>query len=96
MNDRESTVLVAVQQALLGEVSARLRAVSVSWSDTSIHFDCYFDGEVDDEDRDSMACVDTELVAMFPETHTITHTIVRLDHPEPLPQKNLRVFRRRE
>ena len=96
MNDRERQILVAVQPALLGDVSARLRAVSVSWSDTSIHFDCYFNGEVDEEDRDSMACVDTELVAMFPETHTIAHPVVRLDHPEQLPQENLRVLQRRE
>jgi hypothetical protein len=96
MTDRRSSVLLAIHAALLGEISPALRAVSVSWTDTSIHFDCYFDGEVGDEDRDSMSCVETELIAMHPETHVITHEIHRMDYPAPLPQTAERVFRRRE
>ena len=96
MSDREREVLLAMQMALLDEVSDRVRAVSVSWTDTTIHFDSYFDGEIADDDRESMACVDTELVAWFPESHTITHTVHRLDYPQRLPQDNRRVFSRRE
>jgi hypothetical protein len=94
--DRRSSVFLAMQVALLGEVSSELRAVSVSWSETSIHYDCYFDGEVGDENRDSMSCVETELIAMYPETHVITHEIHRIDYPVPLPQTAERVYRRRE
>lgn len=96
MNDRKHIVLVAIQQALLGEVSARLRCVSLSWEDTSVHFDCYFDGEIDDRDRDSMSYVETELMAAFPATHAITHAVHRLDYPAPLPQDHIRAFSRRE
>ena len=34
-------VLLAMQQALPGEVSERLRAVEVSWTETRIHFNGY-------------------------------------------------------
>ena len=93
---RGATVLLEIQQALLGEVSRNLRAVIVSYSDEAIHFDCYFDGKIDEEDIDSIQCVDTELVAAFPETETITHSLHRLDDPAPIPQKGIWVYRRRE
>lgn len=95
-DDRRSSVLLAIQAALLGEVSSKLRAVSASWTETNIHFDCYFDGDVSDEDRDSMSCVETELLAMYPESHSVSHDIHRVDYPAPLPQTPERVFRRRE
>ncbi len=69
MSNRKQTVLVSLQQALLGEVSERLRAVTVSYDDKSVHFDCIYDGEIRDDDHESMSCVETELIALFPETH---------------------------
>jgi hypothetical protein len=96
MNDRKHQVLVAVQQALLGEVSARLRAVTVAYDKKSIHFECYYDKEITDSDRDAMSCVETELMAIFPETHTITHNIQRKDYPEPIPKEMTWTFFRKE
>ena len=66
--DRKQEVLVAVQQALLGEVSPHLRAVTVDFDATNLWLKCYYDGEVDDVDRESMSQVETELVAYFPAT----------------------------
>jgi hypothetical protein len=96
LDTRTAEVLVELQQALLGEVSERLRAVSVRYDDHSLHFDCFFDGEILEGDIESMSCVETELLAAFPETDKITHTVIRLDAPEPLPQTDIRVYRRRE
>ena len=96
MNDRKCEVLVAVQQALLGEVSARLRAVTVSYDDKSIHFDCYYDGDITDEDREAMSCVETELMAVFPETHSVTHSVQRKDYPNPIPKETTWAFFRKE
>lgn len=87
---------MAVQLALLGEISARLRAVAVSYDNSSIHLDCYYDGEILDEDRDSMSCVETEVLAVFPETHTTTHTLHRRDFPEPIPKDVAWVYARKE
>lgn len=96
MNDRNCEVLVAVQQALLGEVSARLRAVTVSYDDKSIHLDCYYDGDITDEDREAMSCVETELMAVFPETHSVTHSVQRKDYPSPIPKETAWAFFRKE
>ena len=94
--ERELEVLVAMQQALLGEVSNKLRAVYVSWTDSSVHFDCYFDGEIDEIDVESMWIVDTEILAAFPEAHQITHAVHRWDYPKPIPVGRMCVFSRRE
>lgn len=96
MNNRRYQVLVGVQQALLGEVSAHLRAVTVSYDDTSIHLDCYYDGEITDDDREAMSCVETELMAVFPETHTVTHSVQRRDYPDPIPKETIWAFFRKE
>ena len=86
-----------MQRALLGEIPPKLRMVSVSWTDTSIHFDCFFDGEVSDDDAESMSLVETELMAKYPETHKITHAVHRWDFPQRFPPGDgVRVFRRRE
>jgi len=96
MNNRKQSVLVALQQALLGEVSTRLRAVTVSFDESSIHFEAIFDGAVGEDDRESMSCVETELMALFPSAHVITHAVRRSDFPEPIPQDKVWAFYRKE
>lgn len=96
MNDRGQIVLLALQQALLGEVSERLRAVTVSYDDTSVHFDCIYDGDIRDEDRESMSCVETELMALFPQAHRITHKVTRSDYPNLIPKNRIWVYHRKE
>jgi hypothetical protein len=93
---RRCDVLLALQHALLGEVPAQLRAVTVSYDDTSIMFQSYFDGAITDEDRESMSLVETELMAAFPSTHTIGHDIIRLDVPALVPKDRTWVYHRKE
>lgn len=88
--------LLAIQQSLLGEVSAALRAVTIQVSDGRIHFDAYFDGPIAEVDAESMACVDTELVAMLPESIRVSHALHRLDAPAILPKSDIFVYLRRE
>jgi len=99
-NDREiqrgETVRIAIQEALIGKVSARLRKLLADFGKTNLHLDCYFDGAVSDEDRESMACVEAELTAAFPNNHRITHTVQRVDYPELVPNRPRCFFARRE
>lgn len=95
-DERATDVLLAIQDALLGAVSTRLRAITIRWDPSSIHFDAYFDGEVTDEDRETMAIVDTEVLAGFPETHTVTHAVHRIDFPAQIPKSGKFVFLRWE
>ncbi|MBS1910962.1 MAG: hypothetical protein JST22_03155 [Bacteroidetes bacterium] len=96
MNDRKHMVLVALQQALLGEISPNLRAVTVVFDETSIHLDCYYDGNADDDDQESMSSVETEVTAMFPESQRVTHQIHRLDYPALIPKDRTWAYYRKE
>ena len=96
MIDREANVRWAMDLAMYFEISAPLRAIFVSNGEANIHFDCYFDGEVSDEDRDSMASVEAELTAAFPNSHRITHTVHRIDYPDPTPKHAWCFLARRE
>jgi hypothetical protein len=96
VNDRKSVVLIALQQALLGEVGPTIRLVTVNFDETSVHFDVYYDGEITAEDRESMSQVETELLALFPETHSTTHQLHRIDFPGILPKNSTWAYFRKE
>lgn len=96
MDEREMKVLLALQGALLGAVTPNLRGIGVRWDDTRIHFNCYFHGPISDEDRATMAVVDTEVYAEFPGSHKVTHDVFRLDFPQWLPRDETPVYRRKE
>ena len=86
MSDRKTSVLLAMQLALLGEISCRIRAITVIFELSSICFVCFCDGEIDADDQAAMWCIDTELVAMFPENQRVTHVLTRLDAPTRIPR----------
>jgi hypothetical protein len=96
MCDRKLLVLSSLQQALLGEVSPNLRAVTVVWDEESIHFECFFDGEVGESDIESMSYVETKLMAVFPESHNTTSELIRLDYPSPIPKDRCWAYYRKE
>jgi len=89
-------VLLSLQRALLGEVTPNLRVVTVTYDLESIHFDAFFDGPIGDEEREGMSLVETEVLAEFPATHKITHGVIRLDAPAPLPKDRIWVYYRKE
>lgn len=62
-----NSVILSVQRALLGEVSPALRGVTVGWDEKTITILCYYDGRISTEDREAMSCVETEVMADFPE-----------------------------
>jgi hypothetical protein len=76
-------VLLTAQVALLGEVSSAVRGITLAWSPQKIHLRAVFDGEIDDDDRESIECVGTEILASFPK-HEFDVECVRLDAPAQL------------
>ena len=78
-----ANVLLAAQRALLGEVPGVLRAVTLGWSANEIQLRAIFDGEVNEDTRESMECVGSEVIASFPD-HTIEVEVVRCDASAPL------------
>ncbi|MBB3979050.1 hypothetical protein GGQ64_004286 [Rhizobium azooxidifex] len=63
--DREITLRLSVQHALLGEVSSALAAVSCGWNDKDIVLEFLVDSDFSDEDRERMEIVASEVVADF-------------------------------
>jgi len=93
---RKCEVLLSLQRALLGEVSCNLRAVTVKFTETTIHFVAIYDGEPREEDRESMLLVETEVMADFSSSHAITHEVTRLDAPALIPKDRIWAFYRKE
>lgn len=94
--DRRAMVLLSVQRALLGVVSAALRAVVVDYSETSITVTSYFDGEISEDDAESMSCVETEVVADFAADDRVEVRCVRCDVPHPIDGRGVWAYQRRE
>lgn len=94
--DRRVAVLLSLQRALLGGVSARLRAVTVQFDAVSTEVRAFYDGAVTDEDREAMSCVETEVIADFSESDEVSVECFRLDAPCAVPPPGKLVFQRRE
>lgn len=85
-----------MQRALLGEITQNVRAVTVEYDATNIHIEVFFDGEISDDDRETVLLVDTEVLAEFPAHHRV-HTVgIRRDAPAPIPKDRLWAYYRRE
>ncbi len=89
-------VLLSLQRALLGEVFPALREVTVDWSDSSVKFWAYVDGELAPEDEESLSCVSAEVAADFWSGVEIDYEIIRCDAPQRIQDGRLAVFCRRE
>ena len=94
------TVLLSLQTALLGEVPPNLRGVTCDWdaSTSALVIRCIFDGKILEEDRESMECVETEVIADFPEDYQVRLECIRRDAPQLLQTDMLLewVYQRRE
>lgn len=95
-NQRHCEVLLAVQLALLGEVTPNLRAVTVEYLDISIQVESLFDGPPSEDELEGMACAETEVLALFPESHTVSWTVRNLPGPNPIPKGKPLAFLRKE
>jgi hypothetical protein len=91
-------VILSVNRALWGEVSSSLRSVQVEYGRHEIEIFRYFDGEVSEEDMESMSRVASEVAADFPE-HKIYEHSIRVDYPtsiNPTEESRHIVFMRKE
>jgi|SRR5712671_6913243 len=86
MNEKisRSSVICSVSRALLGEVSIRLRCVQASYDEAEIHLYCYFDGELQEADIESMQIVSGMVAGDFSGHKGVEHCI-RLDVPAVVP-----------
>ena len=79
--------LLAMQRALLGEVTAELRAVFI-YLDTNeniLHARFYYDGEVSEKRIDLWDCAITEASAALGPDCFVKSRIERVDYPQKIP-----------
>lgn len=89
-------VRLILQTALLGEIGSGLRAVAYQRGEDSLAIRFYFDGPISDDDRESAACVTTEVIAAMREGVRVSEELIRCDVPERIPADAALVFRRRD
>ncbi len=63
--DREIRLRLSVQRALLGAVSSAIAAVTCGWNGNEIVLEFLVDSDFNDEDRERMEVVASEVVADF-------------------------------
>ena len=76
------TLRVAIQQALIGEVTAKLKSVTCGLKDQAIEVKAYIDGEVTERDIDWIQMIGTEIIAHFPDGYSIHELCVSLEDEE--------------
>ena len=86
-----------MQRALLGNITANIRAITFELKCKKISLFFYFEGEPDTEDKELVSVVETEVIADFDEDFTVEAVAVRLDYPQPIKNTNgLLVFLKRD
>ncbi len=93
--DESTRVRLSAQRALLGAISAPIRAVVVNIHGSGIRVTAYFDGEPAEEDADALSCVEAEIMADFP-AHEVAVRSVRQDAPQVIYDAGYWVYQRRE
>lgn len=98
MENQRTSILLSLQRALLGHIPHALRSVTVGYKniDNTLIIQCYFDGEISDEDKETMSEMHTEVLADFSEDTEVKLEIERLDQPEEMTILDDWVYLRKE
>jgi hypothetical protein len=87
---------LSFQRGALGEISPSLRAVTLGFQEKLIKGIFYFQGEVSEDNIESVSCIEGEVIADFSEDYTIDFRIERLDYPGEMKMLDAWVYRRKE
>lgn len=96
LQDAVIAARLSIQRALLGEVSAQLRAVVFSINGRDIDIRFYFDSLISEADFESASCVETEILADYEADYAVSVRCIRLDSPCPIYDDGVWVYQRRE
>ena len=92
----ENQLRIAAQIALLGEVPATLRSVSITTQEKTLIFRAILQDGASEDDRESLTCVATEILASLPSDLMVEEDIIRFDGSIQGRELPLVVFRRKE
>ncbi|MCH9620329.1 MAG: hypothetical protein SP4CHLAM17_12830 [Chlamydiales bacterium] len=94
----QSYGILSASRALLGAVTANLRAVTIHIDPSKklVKVRFFYDGLISDEDFDTANTAMTEIISDFTEDYDLDDGVVRLDHPKKIPTEGILAFHRKE
>ena len=97
-NDLRVMVLLGLQSAMLGEIFPKLRYMTCAWKTSEVTIRAIVDGEVDEDDEESLERIHTELIAFLPDTFEVNKECLKLEPVQPIGEQFLMetVYKRRE
>ncbi len=98
MISRNQEIVLSVVRALWGEVWPSYRAVLCKvYGPDAFDIEVFVDGEISEEMKESVSCIETEVLADFPPGVAVGSRLVRLDAPRPIEVGDAQlIFLRRE
>ena len=88
-------VLLSMQVALLGMVTANMRSVLVSWTETSVNIRIVFEGSVSSAENELASEIESEVMSHLPSHEVICRTESRLSLEKVTPStEEVFVFQR--
>lgn len=87
--------LLTMNQALLGKISANLRAVKIDFDEANVHLMFYYHNEVLQMNYELSKSIHREFVQRFPNYYIHLNT-VRWDYPQVIPLEGELVYLRKE
>jgi hypothetical protein len=98
MKKTREAIFFYIGRALLGEVFPALRLVQFEFDGESIFVDYYVDGEIAEQDAESISCAETELLADLDADTAVVTRIHCVPATEAIPksERAVTVFHRRE
>ena len=82
-NSLISKIQLSIQRALLGEITDKVRGVTFKLENNKIEILTYYDGEITEDNQESVDCALTEIYADF-ENIEISWDIKRIDYPHKI------------
>ena len=67
VNTYRVSVLLALQQSLLGQITQKMRAVTCAWNDTEINVRVIFEDSITDDDSEIAEEIGSEVASHFEE-----------------------------
>lgn len=75
--------------------SAKIRGVLAQWKDRTACISFYFDGEIEEGDKEAASDICTYIIAHFPDG-MLEENYIRWDTPRPLPKSNAWAYQRKK
>ena len=94
--NREHELRLKAQIALLGEVPASLRSVSIAAAPKAVSFRAILTTDASEGDREALSCAATEFIAQFDSDTSLNEQIICYDGRLEERELPLLVYRRKE